>query len=362
MTIISILIAIIIFGLLIFVHELGHFLACRLTGITVLQFTIGFGPALWKKQVGDTLYALRVIPLGGACVMKGADEEEELLVGKTPGQETPALRPADDEGSFYSASKLSRFFVCLAGPLMNLLCAVLILLIMAMPMTAQRTTVITGFMDGFQLESPQYFQTGDKIVNVNGFHAFSLSDILTALDIGYGKPYDVKIERNGKTITYKDLTLEMNSIDEDGKAKFGFVFGDIQPVNFFGKIGYAWNTSLSFLQSAVKSIQLLATGQVGADKMMGTVGIASEISNAVQVSASQTLLFVAFISINLAFMNLLPIPALDGGKIVFIIIEAVRGKPVSPKVESFVSMAGLLLILGLFVFVTYNDIARLIAG
>ena len=372
MTIISVIISVLIFGAIVLVHELGHFVAAKLSGITVHQFSIGFGPALFKKRKGETLYAVRAIPLGGAVLMKGADEEEELLVGKTPEALDENGQPIDpDAGSYYSVPKWKRLIVVSAGPIMNLLCGILILFIIFAPAQALTTPAIDTLMEGFPYG--QYFEPGDRFVSVNGFHAFTVDDVTTGLFLGEGKPMTITIERDGQKITYRDLPLEKTVTDTDGRTLYGFRFQVMAP-NLWDKLAYSANSAMSFLQSAVKGLQMLFTGQAGVGDMMGTVGIASEITGMVEQSITQespaqawlfvagTLRFVAFISVNLALMNLLPLPALDGGKILFLIIEAVRGRRVSPKVEGMISLASLVLILGLFVVVTYNDITRIITG
>jgi regulator of sigma E protease len=353
---------VVIFGLIIFIHELGHFVAAKLSGIAVLQFSIGFGPALLKKQVGETLYALRIIPLGGAVMMKGADDEEEILVGKQgEAAPVPSAMDADDEaGSFYAAPKWKRLIVLAAGPLMNLLCGLVIIFILWIPARNLSMPVIGELMDGFPYG--QYFQVGDRLTSVNGFHIFTADDISVALSVGAGRPMDFVLERGGQTIRLNNLDMEATVPDPDtGRLLYGFRFAQ-KPATLGGVAAYAGAQTMTYLQSAVKSLQMLFTGQAGVKDMMGTVGIASQISSAVQVSAGATWDFVAFISVNIAFMNLLPIPALDGGKLLFLAIEAVRRKRVSAKVEGAVSLASLVLILGLFVVVTYNDIARIVAG
>jgi regulator of sigma E protease len=147
--------------------------------------------------------------------------------------------------------------------------------------------------------------------------------------------------------------------DDDKIPKYGFYFG-VESLGFGGKIGYAFKNAASFIQSAYKSFGMLISGQVKANQMMGTVGIASEMNNRAKQSMDELWYFVAFISINLAVVNMLPIPALDGGKVLFILIEAIVGRKLNPKYENYISIAGLVLILGLFVFVTYNDIVRII--
>lgn len=357
----TIIVAILIFGLLIFVHELGHFIVAKLSGIAVLQFNIGFGPAIFKKRYKETVYALRILPLGGAVVLKsedGEDSEEELK------QYAEFLEEGGREkGNFSDASLFQRFCVCIAGSLMNFLCGILIIFFVLVPAASVVTPQLSGFMEGFAYEGEGGFMEGDEILRINDFHIYVYGDVVTALSLGKGQPVDFTVLRNGEKIRLEELPLEatLYSADDPVNPKYGFLF-TAEELTFGGKVRYSVGSAMSFLQSAVKSIGMLISGDAGTDDLVGTVGIASEISNRAKQSAQDLWYFVAYISVNLAFVNLLPIPALDGGKLLFMLIELVRGKPIDPRYEGYVSLAGMVLLLGLFVVVTYNDIIRLVAG
>lgn len=360
----SYILAILVFGLLIFVHELGHFIVAKLSGITVLQFTIGFGPAIWKKQIGETLYAVRLLPLGGAVMMQGEEDEdtEKLLTGeKKFSVDESALSP---EGSFTEASLPRRFAVCVAGAAMNFLTGVLIVFLLLQPANYATSPYISGFLEGFPYAAAENdgigFEVGDRIIRVNDFHVFTMSDFSTAMYYDSDGVYDIVIERDGKKVRLEDFAMKATVPDgETGGYIYGFQLA-VQELGFFGKIRYALQNAMTYLQSAMLGIKMMITGQVGTQDMMGTVGIATQIGEMAKTSMAAMWNFVAYISVNLAFVNLLPIPALDGGKILFLLIELVRGKKLDPKYEGVASMIGLVLILGLFVFVTYHDIVRLI--
>jgi regulator of sigma E protease len=173
--------------------------------------------------------------------------------------------------------------------------------------------------------------------------------------------YDITVKRNGKNVRLEDFEMKATVPDPDGGE--GLLYGfnlTAQPLAFFGKIGYAFKNAMTYLQSAMLGIKMMLTGQVGTQDMMGTVGIASQMGEMAKASMSAMWNFVAYISINLAFVNLLPIPALDGGKILFLLIELVRGEKLDPKYEGVASMVGLVLLLALFLFVTYHDILRIV--
>lgn len=348
--------AILAFSLIIFVHELGHFLVAKASGITVLRFSIGFGPAIISKNIGGTTYAIRAIPLGGSVMMLGEDELEDDF------PEAIAARERGGCKTYRDVSPIKRILVCFMGSFSNFVTGILILLIIMGSANWIVTPTITEFMDGFEYEGEQGFMVGDTIKSVEGYHVFTYNDLLTGLSLITEDTCDIVLERNGETIKLKDFSLAKNCFTEEepGVHKFGFIFG-YEEAGPWDKVEYALKSSLSFLQNAYKSIGMLFTGKVSTDNMMGTVGIATEISERAKVSFTEMWYFLAFISINLAFVNLLPLPVLDGGKIVFVLIEMVRGKPLDPKYESWINAAGIVLVLGLFVYLTYNDIVRLIA-
>lgn len=362
----SIIYAILVFGLIVFIHELGHFTAAKLSGVTVESFSIGMGPALLKKRFGETLYAIRLLPIGGAVMMKGEndDPQEALVTGEMPRADAETHNPLDDpdRGSFQRAKLWQRFCIIIAGSFMNFVSAILILVILFLPTNGIRSTQIDSFFDGFAAQGEHMLQPGDKIVRINDFHAFIYNDVITALELGRGKPYDITVERNGKKIKFENLSFDKTMTDGTSEQLyFGIRFG-AQPVTFFGRVGYAFQNSMSFLQSAFNSIKMLISGEVKTQDMMGAVGITAVISERAKTSMADMWYTVAFLSVNLAFVNMLPIPALDGGKTVFLLLELIRGKPINPKYEGAVQVVGLVLILGLFIFVTYNDISKLITG
>ena len=357
----SYVIAIAVFGLLITLHELGHFAVAKLSGIHVLQFTIGFGPAIFKKKIGHTLYALRLLPIGGAVMMQGEGaEEEELLVG---GQE---IKPEElpPGGSFADAGWIKRFLVCIAGAAMNFLTGLVIIFLLLLPAQQKVSPVLSGFMEGFPYAAEDHggvgFQVGDRIVRINDFHIYTMSDFQLAMLYDNDQLYDITLKRGGQTVRLRDFEMKPTVTDEStGEALYGFLLTTEQ-MGFFGKLGHAAQNAMSNLQSAVLGLKMLLSGQVGTGDMMGTVGIAGEMGALAKRSMRSMWLFVAYISINLAFVNLLPIPALDGGKVLFLLIELVRGKKLDPKYEGVASLIGMGLILCLFLFVTYHDVLRLI--
>ncbi len=349
-----IIIAIIIFGILIAIHEFGHFTAAKLCGVKVEEFAIGMGPALFKKQKGETVYALRILPIGGFCAMAGEDEE------------------SDDPRAFTNQGFWKKFVILCAGSFMNLVLGIVLILIMYAGAQAFVTPTIDHFMDGCPYEGTEAMQAGDTFYSIDGQRIYLVSDVSSFLMRGDGV-YDIVMLRDGEKVELKDFALTTKTYAEyanDG-PKYGFVFGYTE-ATFGTKLEYTWNTTLEFSRLVWLGLGDLINGKVGLKDMSGPVGIVDMMNEVGQQAesakaAADNLLYIsAFIAVNLAIMNMLPIPALDGGRvflmIVTVIIEAVSRKKLDPKYEGYIHLGGMVLLLGLMALVMYNDIAKLITG
>ena len=349
-----IIIAIIIFGILIAIHEFGHFTAAKLCGVKVEEFAIGMGPALFKKQKGETVYALRILPIGGFCAMAGEDEE------------------SDDPRAFTNQGFWKKFVILCAGSFMNLVLGIVLILIMYAGAQAFVTPTIDHFMDGCPYEGAEAMQPGDTFYSIDGQRIYLVSDVSSFLIRGDGV-YDIVMLRDGEKVELKDFALTTKTYAEyaDEGPKYGFVFGYTE-ATFGAKLEYTWNTTLEFSRLVWLGLGDLINGRVGLKDMSGPVGIVDMMNEVGQQAesakaAADNLLYIsAFIAINLAIMNMLPIPALDGGRVFFmivtVIIEAVSRKKLDPKYEGYIHLGGMVLLLGLMALVMYNDIAKLITG
>ena len=349
-----IIIAIIIFGIFIAIHEFGHFTAAKLCGIKVEEFAIGMGPALFKKQKGETVYALRILPIGGFCAMAGEDEE------------------SDDPRAFTNQGFWKKFVILCAGSFMNLVLGIVLILIMYAGAQAFVTPTIDHFMDGCPYEGTEAMQAGDTFYSIDGQRIYLVSDVSSFLMRGDGV-YDIVMLRDGEKVELKDFALTTKTYAEYANEgpKYGFVFGYTE-ATFGTKLEYTWNTTLEFSRLVWLGLGDLINGKVGLKDMSGPVGIVDMMNEVGQQAesakaAADNLLYIsAFIAVNLAIMNMLPIPALDGGRvflmIVTVIIEAVSRKKLDPKYEGYIHLGGMVLLLGLMALVMYNDIAKLITG
>ena len=349
-----IIIAIIIFGILIAIHEFGHFTAAKLCGVKVEEFAIGMGPALFKKQKGETVYALRILPIGGFCAMAGEDEE------------------SDDPRAFTNQGFWKKFVILCAGSFMNLVLGIVLILIMYAGAQAFVTPTIDHFMDGCPYEGAEAMQAGDTFYSIDGQRIYLVSDVSSFFMRGDGV-YDIVMLRDGEKVELKDFALTTKTYAEYANEgpKYGFVFGYTE-ATFGTKLEYTWNTTLEFSRLVWLGLGDLINGKVGLKDMSGPVGIVDMMNEVGQQAesakaAADNLLYIsAFIAVNLAIMNMLPIPALDGGRvflmIVTVIIEAVSRKKLDPKYEGYIHLGGMVLLLGLMALVMYNDIAKLITG
>ena len=352
----SVLFAILLFSVLIFVHELGHFVAAKLSGVQVNEFSMFMGPALWKKQVGETLYAIRLIPIGGYCAMEGEDGG------------------SDNPRSFDKAAWWKRLIILVAGAAMNFIVGVLLMVIVYLPVERTVVPVISSFEEYSTVNGADGLQVGDRILKVDGENVYVYSDFSLLLSLNPGQTHDLVVERDGEKVTLNDFCMESHEITgEDGATRrlYGMNFS-LSELNLGGRLAYAWNQSLDTVRLVRLSLKMLLTGQAGLSDMSGPVGIVQQMSVVAEASSSwvdallNMLYFGGFIAINLAVMNLLPIPALDGGRVVGLLIttavEAVTKKKIDPKYEGYLHGAGMILLLGLMAIIMFKDIFVIFRG
>lgn len=347
-----IIVAILIFALLIVTHELGHFVAAKLFHVRVSQFAIGMGPALLKKQKGETLYALRAFPIGGFCAM---EEDEE----------------SDDPRAFTNQTWWKRFIILAAGALMNFLTGLIILMFIVPNSGAYTTPTITGFYEGCPYESTQGLQAGDTLYKIDGQRVFVSSDISILMGRSTSETRDFVVIRNGEKVELNDFKFVKRDYTENGEkvSRYGIMYG-VKETGVLANLKYTWDGSLDFVRLVWMGLGDLVTGAVGLKELAGPVGIVSLINDVGEKSAStaaaaSTIAYLAaFIAVNLAVMNLLPIPALDGGRLLFLLITAVfewlTKKKLNPKYEGYVHATGFALLILLMVVVMFNDVYKLI--
>ena len=349
-----ILAAILVFGVLIAVHELGHFMAAKACGVRVNEFSIGMGPTLWKKQKGETQYSLRLFPVGGFCAMEGEEED------------------SDDPTALNNQGFWAKLLIFAAGAAMNFIAGLLIILVLYADAQAFYVPVVAGFADGCPLESADGLQEGDRLLRIDGEKVYVYSDISLLMGLNKTGAFDLQIERNGEVITLRDFTMERREYtDQNGKAYtgYGLYFG-AEEATLGRKLSYSWNNAMDFARLVRLSLQMLVTGQAGVKDLSGPVGIVSTMTQVGEQTATtraaveNIAYLAALIAVNLAVMNLLPLPALDGGKIFFLVINAVSmqlfKKQIPAKYENYIHFAGLILLLALMAVITFSDVWKLI--
>ena len=352
-TILYILVAILIFGVLIAVHELGHFLAAKACGVTVNEFSIGMGPALWKKQKGETLYALRAIPCGGFCAMEGEDED------------------SDNPHALYRQGFWVKLVIFAAGAFMNFVTGLVILLILYSGAKAFYDPTITAFAGGSPLEAENGLQVGDTLLSIDGERVYMYSDVGLLLGLNQDGTFDLVVRRNGEKVTLTDFPMEKAEyLDQNGQpyTGYGLLFG-VKEATVGDRLANSWNNALDFVRLVRLSLKMLVTGQAGLRDLSGPVGIVSTMTEVGQSSANvaaaieNIAYLAALIAVNLAVMNLLPLPALDGGKIFFMVVNAISmaliKKQIPLKYEDHIHFAGLVLLLALMALVTFSDVWKL---
>lgn len=347
-----IIIAMIMFGVLIAVHEFGHFSAAKLLGVKVNEFSIGMGPLLLSKQKGETLYSLRALPIGGFCAMEGEDEASE------------------DPRSFGSQKAWKKFVILVAGAFMNFLTGFLILVLLFSQVTTLNRPVIEGFMDGFPLQGEEGLLPGDRIVKIDGERIYVYADVSLLFSRSNGQTMDLVIERDGTLLELDDFPLRLREYQDNGEMvrKYGIYF-QTQSATLLDRLKESWNQSIDFIRLVRMGLVDLFTGAAGLQDMSGPIGIVDAISTVgadsptARVAAWNILYFVALIAVNLAVMNLLPIPALDGGRIFFLVVNGVftliTRRKLDPKYESYINMAGFVCLIALMVVVAFNDVVKL---
>lgn len=337
-----IVIALLGFGLLIMVHEFGHCIAAKRGGVQVDEFWIGMGPKLLQKQIGETTYCLCLLPIGGACVMSGEDES------------------SDNPRAFGNAKWLTRFIILIAGVAMNFILGFVILLCLTWNIPQEVAPVIDSFSEGFAAQGEQGLMEGDRILKIDGYHVFTGADVAEGLRRGSadGK-FDFTVKRDGQTVQLEDIALTGDLDLGDGRRGYGLFFR-AEDLTFTGHLRYALVLAVNDTRLVWHSLGDLITGVVGVDQLSGPIGVVAVTAQTAQAGALPFWSLLAFISINLGVMNLLPIPGLDGGRILFLLVEAVRRKPLDRKLEGYVNLAGLCALFALILYVTGQDIMRLL--
>lgn len=375
--IITFVAAVLIFGAVIAIHEFGHFSAAKLSGIQVNEYSIGMGPALFKKIVGSTQYTLRLLPIGGYVAMEGEGSPESNAAQRERDAAGAAGEAEEEDGleswnpippeqrtgiPFPEAAIWKRAIVMAAGPLMNFVLGFAVLLgLIALRSDPIASRVIYSIADG-ALCGQTGLQAGDEIVAVNGRRCFIANDILYELVRTQNTRADFTVRRDGRLVQLPGVQFDTYT-DEGGNTRMniGFTVYALEktPANVLKE---TFNSELYYSRIFFTSLVDLLRGRESINNLSGPVGIVSAISQAASYGLTDVLELLVLITVNLGVFNLLPVPALDGGRLVFLAVEAVIRRPVSERVQESLTLATFILLFGLMIFATYNDVLRLITG
>ena len=344
---VTLLLFIIILGAIIFIHEGGHFLFAKLTGIYVHEFSLGMGPKLLSKQGKETLYCLRAIPIGGFCQLAGEEGEEEegipherTLPGKKPWQ---------------------KFLVMFFGAGFNFLSAMIVLFFVGLIWGSQDMTPLLSQIEEGSAAEAAGLEVGDKVLSINGHSISTVDDISIYLTLDkHEKATVFEVEKeNGDVETY-EVMPEKQEEDDQITYHYGIGMGGETKTGFFAAIQYMFEKAGSLLKQMFITFGNLFTGNLHLNQLSGPVGIFQVVGAQAQGGVANLLYLFAFLSINVGFINLVPFPGFDGGHILFVLIEKIKGSPVKPEIEAKIQAVGLFLLMILMIYVTFNDILRLI--
>lgn len=324
-----------VLSLLIFFHELGHFSIAKLVGIRVHEFAIGMGPKFLQFTRGETAYSIRMLPIGGYVKMEGEDEA------------------SDDERSFSNKPVWARMAVIAAGPIMNFILAILLFVIASYFVLGIPTTVVGNVIKGTPAEAGG-IQKGDKIIAINDVEIREWNQLVEEIANSNGKPTDIVLLRNNETRT---IRLTPMKDEERGQFIIG-IYPEVQK-----SFPYAVKTAFIQMKLIMNDIgnlfKKLVNRQVSLDMVKGPVGIVSLVGEATRAGWINVVVFAASFSVNLGLLNLFPIPALDGGRLIFLLFEFFRGKPIDPEKEGMIHFIGFALLMLLMVVITWHDIVEL---
>lgn len=347
MSILSIIIAIILFSIIIIFHELGHFWLAKINGIRVNEFCLGLGPTIVGFTKGETKYSIKLLPFGGACVMEGEDDA------------------STDERAFNNKSVWARISVVFAGPIFNFIMALLFAFIIIISIGYDKPT-LSGVKEGYAAEEAG-FKADDTIVRINKTNIHFYREISLYSLLHEGESVDVTYIRDGEKYT---TTLKPKFDEATNRYLYGFmVSGEREEADFFEAVQYSVYEVKYWIVSTIESLKMLFTGGASINDLSGPVGIVKNMGDSYSESTASAgvmygilsmLNWGVLLSANLGVMNLLPLPALDGGRLVFLIIEAIRRKKIDPEKEGYVHFVGIVILLLLMVIVMFNDIRKLI--
>lgn len=337
-----IILALLVFGCLIFIHEFGHFITARIFGVTIKEFAIGMGPKIFQRtsEKSGTAYSLRAFPIGGYVSMAGEDEA------------------SDDPNAFNKKAVWKRFIITVAGAAMNILLGIIVMFAIVFATRSLASTTVAEFREN-AVSVSSGLQVGDKVIKVDNKRVHTGNDLIYQIMHKGAEPVDITVIRDGEEIVLPEILF---ASETEAGVTYGtpdFLVYSERPT-FPNLLRHAFYRSISTVSMIWDSITDLFSGRYGIEAVSGPVGTTSAIGEAASQGASTFFYIVVIITMNLGVMNLLPFPALDGGRLIFLMIEGIRRKPIKPEIEGYINFAGLVILLVFMVFITFKDIIGLI--
>lgn len=346
--IVTLILFILILGSIVFVHEFGHFMMAKLNGVYVYEFAIGMGPKIWSKKGKETEYTLRAIPIGGFCMMAGEDLEDD------------DLKKIPKEKRLQAKKPWQRFLIMFFGAGNNFICAVLLLFLIGLIWGgSSMKPVITSVVKN-SAAATSGIEAGDRILEINGHSIATTDDISLYLAIANPEEAsDIKVRKENKKVETYSVQPKKKKVDGETTYQYGIGMQQDVEKGILPALEFTGKKTISIFKQMAVTVGYLFTGGISISQLSGPVGIFSVVGEQSSAGIMNILYLVAFLSINVGFINLLPIPAFDGGHILFIIIEKIKGSPVKPETENMIHTVGLFLLMLLMVVITFNDILRL---
>ena len=335
---------------MIFIHEFGHFFTAKMCGVRINEFAIGMGPTLFHTQKGDTKYSLRLLPIGGFCAMEGEDEN------------------SDDTHAFNKKPVWQKMLIVVMGAVMNIVLGLVLMMILLGQQSAFNSTTIAAFTKNSAFQAAG-MRIGDKFVSVDHYHISGDKDLSFALATANPSSVDIAVKRDNKTLTFNDVKLHSQTVSGKKYVSLDFYVAPIHK-NFGTLIAKSCQDTVSVVRLVWYSLISMLSGKYSLNDMAGPVGAADVIGQAVTAGLKQNFLaglnnviyIMTMFTVNLGVFNLIPFPALDGGKFFLFIIEAIRRKPINEKYVGIVDTVGFALLMGFMLIVTYSDILRIATG
>ena len=346
--IINLILFILILGSIVFVHEFGHFIFAKLMGVYVYEFAIGMGPKLWRKKGKETEYTLRAIPIGGFCMMAGEDLEDD------------DLKKVPKDKRLQSKKPWQRFLIMFFGAGNNFIFAILLLFLIGLIWGGTSMEPVITSVTKNSAAAISGIESGDRILEINGHSISTTDDISLYLAIADPEEAsDIKVEKEDDSV--KTYSVQPKKKKVDGEVVYQYGIGMVQEkeYGFFSAIEFTYKKTVSIFKQMAITIGYLFTGGISISQLSGPVGIFSIVGNQSSAGIVNIIYLIAFLSINVGFINLIPLPAFDGGHILFILIEKIKGSPVNPETENKIHTIGLFLLMLLMIVITFNDILRL---